>query len=1034
LALLRRLPIAEAVTPAMRRLEGQLLLWTGHAVDAAAVLDDVIRAHPDDVPARQALVEAYRSAGAAVAAWTAARPLLDDPSVPAGQRLSLAVLALDAHRPAEAIAIVDALPATPGRTASKAEIGGRASLMQGRPADALRLLSAVPASELTADGALALIDSTSATEGLMAAVAASRRFDTSAAAWRDVLARRVMLETLAGNHDMSTRLRASLATLDPATAAMTDIEVALAQERPHDALALLDALDTRSASAPRATDLRATALEGIGDEAGAAALLSKMTVEEPATASFAIRYAMVQWRLHPQAATRQAVLDLPARWPGNQDAAIAASTILVVEDRFSDALSTLGSPGSWRQLPVTGRLIAARSLRRLGRAPEALALLDDLPNLAGGGAILRAELIASVRGPAEANAAFRTIAAMSSATPDLYLSWSAIAESESDRLDVLTAGAQRFPANVPILTALASAEWAQRHAAAATAAAERAIAADAHAGAAWFVLVDAAAGKASRSDLDAVLTRFDAMTSGDVSLRIGMAEHVLGVGRGTEVGLLARALGWLDAVPADHPLASARDLARVRVLAASEQWTEALRDIDRVLNADGHAPAALKLRAEVLSWSGRHQEALRAYDAYLAVAPQDVEARRQQARVATWAGRADQARALYASLQAAVPDNAAIAAEARAKSAFMAGRWDAAATAYQAWLAIEPDETEARFERAESLRAADHVAEAEAELNRLVTTSGHQLAFAARTRDRVLRAPSFSVTDDDKSANGYGGQRLLDSRQRGAGFSTTLGSEGATRVAVDGARLDAGSGGTTRTGFRAGVSIGQQVVPSVRLDGQVAAWTLTPDHRGLTLGSVQASWRVSDLWTLQGAVQREAVLESLATIDARLTASGALAGASYETPTSSFDLRASWQSLSDANGRRRASLTFTHVVDQRLRQLRAVVWGEELAYRDRAGLYFSPSGFLRADAGVEYTHAFSTPRFRGDRRNELSAGYLLGTDSRGTLYQHPTIRLNLELTNGLAFDARASLIRSAAYNESAFTIGLRLVGIGSEKR
>ena len=60
-------------------------------------------------------------------------------------------------------------------------------------------------------------------------------------------------------------------------------------------------------------------------------------------------------------------------------------------------------------------------------------------------------------------------------------------------------------------------------------------------------------------------------------------------------------------------------------------------------------------------------------------------------------------------------------------------------------------------------------------------------------------------------------------------------------------------------------------------------------------------------------------------------------------------------------------------------------------------------------------------------------GRLTGTDSHGTLYQHPTIRLNLELANGLAFDARGSLIRSAAYNESAFTIGIRLVGLGSEK-
>jgi len=224
------------------------------------------------------------------------------------------------------------------------------------------------------------------------------------------------------------------------------------------------------------------------------------------------------------------------------------------------------------------------------------------------------------------------------------------------------------------------------------------------------------------------------------------------------------------------------------------------------------------------------------------------------------------------------------------------------------------------------------------------------------------------------------------------------------------------------------------VSSSLRLDGQVAAWTLTPTRRGLAVWSGHADWRASDVWRIDGGLQQEAVLESLKTIDGRLTAKGPFAGAGFETPAASLDLRGSWQTVSDGNARRRASLTFTHVLGDRLRQVRAIVWAEELAYRDRAPLYFSPSGFLRADAGLEYTYAFTTPRFRGDRRNEIAAGYLLGTDSRGTRYQHPAIRLNLELANGLAFDARASLIRSATYNESAFTIGVRLVGIGSNKR
>jgi tetratricopeptide (TPR) repeat protein len=1034
LTLLRRLPAADASTLAMHRLEGQLLLWTGHAVDAAAVLDAVVSEHPDDLAARQALVDAYRTAGASVAAWTAAQPLLRGSVLPGDRRLGLATLALDARRPDDAMAILEGTPTAAVTDALRLEITARARLMQGRPADALRALSTVNTGDLTPDGALALVDSMSATQGMAAAVGTARQFGATTPPWREVLARRVVLEAIVGDRDASTRLRASLASVDATTAVITDVEIALAQERPHDALALLDGLGATTSSASRITDLRATALEGVGDYASAATLISKLVIEEPFVASFAVRYAMAEWRLHPSTDTLGAVLGLPARWPGNEDAAIAASTVLASESRFSEALGILGDPASWNRLPTGGRMLAARSLLGLGRSKEALDVIENLPDLTAGSAILRAQLIAAVRGAGAASAAFRAAAAGPGATPDVYLSWSAVAQSETDRLDVLNAGSRRFPANVPLLTALASAEWTQRHRAAATAAAERAVGADPHAGVAWFVLVDAAADTSSASALDSVLSRFDAMTSEDTSLRIGMAEHVIGVGRSADSGLVARALGWLDAIPVDHPLAAARDLARVRVLAASKQWPEALRDIDRVVAIDDRAPAPLKLKAEVLSWSGRHQDAIAAYDAYLAVAPQDVEARRQQARVATWAGRADQARALYASLQAAAPDNAAIAAEARAKTAFMAGRWDAAAAGYRAWLAIEPSDTEARFELAESLRASDHVADADAELEQLVATSGHQLAFAARRRESTLRAPSFSVIDDEKNANGYNGQRLLDYRQRGGGFTATLGSRGATRIGAEGTRLDAGSGETDRSGYRVGVSVDQRVSSSIRLDGQVAAWTLTPTDRGLALWSGGAAWRATDMWTLLGGVQREAIIESLSTIDARLTASGAFAAASHEASSSSFDLRGSWQSLSDGNGRRRASLTYTRVVDERVRQLRAVVWAEELAYRDRTPLYFSPSGFLRADAGLEYTHAFGTPRFRGDRRNELAAGYLLGTDSRGTLYQHPSIRLNLELANGVAFDARGSLIRSATYNESAFTIGLRLVGVGSDKR
>ena len=76
--------------------------------------------------------------------------------------------------------------------------------------------------------------------------------------------------------------------------------------------------------------------------------------------------------------------------------------------------------------------------------------------------------------------------------------------------------------------------------------------------------------------------------------------------------------------------------------------------------------------------------------------------------------------------------------------------------------------------------------------------------------------------------------------------------------------------------------------------------------------------------------------------------------------------------------------------------------------------------------GLEYTHDFSIARFRGDRASNLSFGYLIGTDDAGTTYHHPSVRLILEFTNGLALDARANWIRSQTYDETSAFVGLRI--------
>ena len=92
--------------------------------------------------------------------------------------------------------------------------------------------------------------------------------------------------------------------------------------------------------------------------------------------------------------------------------------------------------------------------------------------------------------------------------------------------------------------------------------------------------------------------------------------------------------------------------------------------------------------------------------------------------------------------------------------------------------------------------------------------------------------------------------------------------------------------------------------------------------------------------------------------------------------------------------------------------------------------YFSPGQFFRLDSGFEYARTLRRPRFRDDRHDQTAIGYLVGTDSRGVLYHHPSARLALEIARGIAIEAKADWIRSSTYRESAFTVSARFFGLG----
>jgi tetratricopeptide (TPR) repeat protein len=436
----------------------------------------------------------------------------------------------------------------------------------------------------------------------------------------------------------------------------------------------------------------------------------------------------------------------------------------------------------------------------------------------------------------------------------------------------------------------------------------------------------------------------------------------------------------------------------------------------------------LKRRAEEMLWSGHHAEAIRTYDTYLALVPGDLDVMRQQARVAGWIGQYGLSRRLYARAQAQAPDHAAVAAEAAAKSAFYGGRWRASADAYARWIALEPEASEARFEYAESLRADGRIAEADAALQALIIAIPHDQAVASFHRAQTLRGPSVALVTNGKSADGYEGQRLLDLTEYGGALRGVFGRAGATTLSAQATRVRASGDQSARNGYAAGVTGTAAVSRAFALDGRVTVWDIAASGSGIVDALARAAWRPADRWTLAIGARQEPLFENMTTVDRGLTAVGGFAAATFDSTRTWFNIQFAQQTVSDDNARTRATLTLSRAVSDRLRALRVVGWAESLRYQSASPDYFSPSRQLRVDLGVEYTHAFRAPQFRGDRQQTITAGYLVGTDNDGEVYHHPLARLSFEIARGLALDAQANWIRSDVYRETSAFIGLRLTG------
>ena len=1014
LALLTPVATTPDATPATRERFGQLLAWTGDWPAAVRVLEPLVEAGGAATGTVDALVDAYRATGQPQKAWALVEAPRPGEPLTEARRVAWAEIGLDANDPRGAIAL---LAGTRGPLADGLRIRAHAAL--GEFDEAVAQCSHSERGRLTAPVALACVDAIDAMRGRAEARRFAHDYDAVPRAL-ELDARRALWASLDGDLDEASALRARVAAASPERAHLLDAEIALQRDRPADALAALDMVRGEAWSA-RVLDLRSLAWFASGAHAEAMTALARLRqrAESPWLELRHREWAFASGRT-PQ--ELDALVALAGTSPLRVPAREAAARALLDAHEFERVKSVLVQVGT--SMTIDGRLTLARALRATGAPAPAL----DLVRTAGLSRVadraFRAELIGVVEGPGAGDVAFGELASAGLATLDTYLAWAQVVAG-ARRVEVLTAATARFPQSSSAWAELASSLALDGSARGALEAANRAIELDDRDLDTWLVAL-AATARVAPADLVGRVRDFEARFGDDrVSLiaaanRLGTAVHDASDPLGRQ------AVAWLDRSLGTPPDPQVR-LARARLNATRREWDASLADLTAVLEAEAQSPDALKLRAEVLSYSGRHADAVRAYDAYLAVSPGDFAAARQQARVAAWGQDYEGAARRYEALLASRPADRALASEARAKRAFYAGRWDEAIAAYDEWLAIEPADGEAGFERAQALSQHGEATAARNAWTALMAQApDHREAAAARRRFELAGRPAVRPLFSWQSADGYGGQRLLDVTESGADLVmpqgrgrqwTLLANLGAVEAQGGGERFHGGAG-------QAGASY--RLHDELQLAARVGSYSL--GHSDVTTLDALAAWSAGETWLLRTRVQRQPWLENATTVRDGLAATSWTLGAHGRWLDTTLDGAAGRRWLNDGNASWVAELTARQRLRRGRDEISAIAWTSWQAFERETSVYFSPSGFFRMDGGVEWRHWLSLPRFADDLARYVTASYQLGFDDRGTLYQHPTVRGGWEINDLLLLEAGADWIVSSVYHQTRATVQLRIGG------
>jgi tetratricopeptide (TPR) repeat protein len=1017
-------PVATPESPvAVREQLGVLLHWTGAHAEAAPVLRGVVAEDPSQTRAKTALIEVLRALGDSDGAWTVAEHAWHV-SAEAGDRVNLAELALETGRLEEALALASSLEQDDILGARARAIEGRALLALGRPADARRVLEPL----VPAPGAsLAWLDAVAASEGLSAAVAAAATLPvTATVAWADVNARRAVWKSQLGHRADAERLLADVAAVDPVRARLATAEMALASGRPADAEAELRRLLAERPHDLRALDGLSTSLAEQGRWDEALATVSAIRARRAAEARWAIREA--EWR-HRQAPTagRLSALEAVVGAHPHADGPGALARAYFRSGQFDRAIEQLGAPAGLAEHDL---VLLARSLRAAGRSAEARDALATRATPGVEALLLRAELEAAITGPAAADAVFVELTRRADADPDWYVAWADLMTSSGEVLRVLARGSARFPGHAVIQERLAVAAWAARDREMAARAADLALKADDARPAAWFVQIELTATEGGRAALASLLDRFEARFALDSSARIGMAEMIAGLTRSSSDPAALRALAWMDALVELDPALAPATVARARLVAAVGRLPQALSAIDQLVAARPELPAALKLKAELLAASGRYTDAVAAYDAYLAVAPGDLAARRQQARIDGWRGAYQPSLARYGQIMQRDPQARAVAAEAEAKRAYYAGHWDEALRHYDRWLALEPEDVEARLERAQlEDRLGDPGRAAEALRAVAARVAPNDVALTAADRIDHRRRASVDLFATGHSANAIARRQLLDLLDTGVGFSDNLGLGLGTRARVFGGPSFADVGADVWRGHHVGAQISTALAAPLRASGSLAYRHL--DRAGdAWFGDASLSWRARSSLRLATGIERSLLLENGVTLAEGISGLGPMASVQW-TPNTDFVLQAgaTLSDLSDGNLRQAFRLSASERLRRGTHELKVLASSEFLSYAAARASYFTPSAFWRHDAGAEWRGWLAAPRFFGDRERWVSATYLLGYDNRGEWYHTGRAGLSYELANGVSVVADGLLVRSQVFDGGRLSVGFRFTNV-----